>query len=46
MNQLATYQPAVSGAVSLADTEGDDDFREYVLAEKAGRSCTAPRRTR
>src|SRR6516162_8723446 len=35
MNQLAALQPAVTGAVSLTDTAGDDDLRDFVLAEKA-----------
>jgi integrase len=35
MNQLAIYQPAPANTVSLADTEGDDDLRDFVLAEKA-----------
>ena len=35
MSQLATITPAPARAVSLADTDGDDDLRDYVLAEKA-----------
>ena len=35
VNQLAIVAPAISGAVSLADTAGDDDLRDFVLAEKA-----------
>lgn len=38
MNQLAIIQPAVPGAISLADTEGDADLRDFVLAEKAASS--------
>jgi integrase len=35
MNALTTIQPAPAKAVSLADTDGDDDLRDFVLAEKA-----------
>jgi integrase len=41
MNQLAILQPVPAKAVSLADTEGDDDVRDYVLAEKAQSSRRA-----
>ena len=41
MNQLATIQPAMSGAVSLASVEDDLDLKDFVLAEKAESSRRA-----